>query len=111
MEKEPSADLTTTCLAPTPSITRSPAPPATRCSICSGASLRVLYSDQLTGKGLFPKEARPEVRSTHKEIGEAILAGEGEHAETMMKKHMADLARLQEEKTPAFMDERVSWEM
>src|SRR3982751_2512088 len=39
-----------------------------------GQSLRTLYTERLTGRGLFPKEARPRVRSVHETIAEAIVA-------------------------------------
>lgn len=74
-----------------------------------GQSLRTLYSQPLQGRGLFPAEARPRVRSVHAEIAAAIAAGDGHTAETLMAGHMRELAELQEERTPWFMDERVSW--
>lgn len=75
-----------------------------------GQSLRTLYSERLTGRGLFPTEARPRVRSVHAEIAGAITAGDGPAAERLMALHMEELARLQQERTPWFMDERVSWD-
>jgi GntR family transcriptional regulator, transcriptional repressor for pyruvate dehydrogenase complex len=75
-----------------------------------GQALRVMYSDRLNNQGLFPPEARAGVRTTHAEIGSAILEGYGKKAEALMKDHMEDLAALQAERTPWFMDDRVVWE-
>jgi GntR family transcriptional regulator, transcriptional repressor for pyruvate dehydrogenase complex len=75
-----------------------------------GQALRTMYRERLASGGLFPTEARGYVRSTHAEIGDAIFAGKADEAERLMKLHMDDLARLQSEKTPWFMDERVAWE-
>lgn len=74
-----------------------------------GQSLRAIYSQRLTGGGLFPDEARPRVRRVHAEIASAIAGGEGQAAETLMAAHMQELAELQEERTPWFMSERISW--
>jgi DNA-binding FadR family transcriptional regulator len=75
-----------------------------------GKTLRVLYAERLTGAGLVPREARPGIRTVHKEIGEAILTGDADRAEQLMRDHMVELAELQDERTPWFMDERVTWE-
>lgn len=76
-----------------------------------GRTLRVLYSERLTGPGLVPEEARPIIRHVHQEIGNAILAGDADLAERLMHEHMVELATLQDERTPWFMDERVSWDV
>lgn len=75
-----------------------------------GRSLRALYSERLHGRGIFPAEGRGLVETVHGEIGAAILDGDGGRAERLMADHMTDLARMQEDRTPWFMDERVSWE-
>jgi DNA-binding FadR family transcriptional regulator len=75
-----------------------------------GQSLRTLYTERLTGRGLFPQDARPRVRSVHQEIAAAIAAADGDAAEDLMTQHMRELAELQQEHTPWFMDERVSWD-
>ena len=75
-----------------------------------GRSLRALYSERLHARGIFPPEGNAIVRVVHREIGEAILAGDGARAERLMADHMADLAQLQRERTPWFLDERISWE-
>jgi DNA-binding FadR family transcriptional regulator len=76
-----------------------------------GRTLRVLYSERLTAAGLVPAEARPGIRAVHGEIGEAILSGDVDRAEQLMHDHMQELAELQAERTPWFMDERVSWDV
>jgi GntR family transcriptional regulator, transcriptional repressor for pyruvate dehydrogenase complex len=75
-----------------------------------GRSLRVLYAGRLHQRGLFPPEARSTVQDVHEEIGDAVFAGDGDRAERLMKQHMIELAALQSERTPWFMDERISWE-
>jgi DNA-binding FadR family transcriptional regulator len=75
-----------------------------------GKTLRVLYAERLTGAGLVPSEARPGIRSVHSKIGEAILDGDADSAEQLMRDHMRELADLQSERTPWFMHERVAWD-
>lgn len=75
-----------------------------------GRSMRGVYADRLSVQNLFPLEGRPQVRRLHTEIGEAIISGDGELAELLMRRHLRELADLQRERTPWVMQERVEWQ-
>jgi GntR family transcriptional repressor for pyruvate dehydrogenase complex len=76
-----------------------------------GAALRALYADRLFRARAVPDETLEQCRKAHPKIGEAILAGDGRSAETLMATHMSDLNRVVDERAAWFMDERVSWEV
>jgi DNA-binding FadR family transcriptional regulator len=75
-----------------------------------GRALRILYTTRISGGGILPPEARPASRRLHREIGEAILASQGDVAEQLMKSHVHDLAELQAKRTPEVMEQRIVWE-
>jgi GntR family transcriptional repressor for pyruvate dehydrogenase complex len=74
-----------------------------------GRALRVLHTERISGGGILPPEARPESRRLHAQIGAAILAGDADLAERLMKDHVGELAALQAERTPDVMNQRVVW--
>jgi DNA-binding FadR family transcriptional regulator len=76
-----------------------------------GQALRALYAERIFRGGALPEETLAFCREAHPEIGEAILAGDGDRAETLMTQHMADLNRLVSRRAAWFMDERVAWEV
>jgi DNA-binding FadR family transcriptional regulator len=74
-----------------------------------GRGLRALYQDRI-GFGIqLPEEVRPNTRRLHKEIGEAILQGQGDLAAARMATHLQSLAATQYERTPALRHERIAW--
>jgi DNA-binding FadR family transcriptional regulator len=76
-----------------------------------GQSLRALYAERIFRGGALPEETLVLCREAHPKIGAAILAGDGDGAETVMTQHMADLNRLVSQRAGWFMDERVAWEV
>jgi GntR family transcriptional repressor for pyruvate dehydrogenase complex len=76
-----------------------------------GQSLRALYAERLFRGQVLPHETVAFCRKAHPEIGQAILAGDGNRAEALMAKHMADLNRLVYKRAAWLMDERVGWEV
>jgi GntR family transcriptional regulator, transcriptional repressor for pyruvate dehydrogenase complex len=71
-------------------------------------SLKDIYTDRVAGF-VFPEENRDHVRKTHAEIADAIVDGDAETAERLMRDHMATLAEFFEERHPGLMDELVDW--
>lgn len=75
-----------------------------------GRSLRTLYQTRVIGGGIFPPESRRNTRDVHRNIGEAILSGDGELAERLMREHLLEISEAQEARTPGTMDHAVEWE-
>jgi DNA-binding FadR family transcriptional regulator len=74
-----------------------------------GQSLRVLYQGRLLLDAIFPKEERTRVRAVHQQIGEAILSGQGDEAEQLMRAHLEELTAAQWQEHPGLRGERVIW--
>jgi GntR family transcriptional regulator, transcriptional repressor for pyruvate dehydrogenase complex len=51
-------------------------------------ALKELYTTRIVESGLASMTTEPSIRFEHQEIGEAILAGDAERAETLMRRHM-----------------------
>ena len=51
-------------------------------------ALKELYTSRVIGGGLANETTAPNIRREHREIGEAILAGNGDLAEELTRKHM-----------------------
>lgn len=75
-----------------------------------GRSLRTLYIGRISGRGVFPPEGRTIAKKLHADIGEAVLDGKAELAESLMESHMRELAVMQKKSTPDVLEERVSWQ-
>jgi GntR family transcriptional regulator, transcriptional repressor for pyruvate dehydrogenase complex len=73
-------------------------------------ALRNLYQERTAFGALLPPEARPLNRAVHKRIADAILAGEGEEAATLMEEHLQDLAAALQERMPTLRGDRITWE-
>jgi DNA-binding FadR family transcriptional regulator len=58
---------------------------------------------------LFPPERRADVVKDHEAIAKAIVKGDGDRAERLMRDHMLEYARYVEERYPALMDEIIEW--
>ena len=77
----------------------------------STSSLRALYAEPLFRGHALPKETLAYCRKAHPKIGAAILAGDGESAQTLMAGHMVDLNRIVNRRAAWFLDDRVTWEV
>lgn len=75
-----------------------------------GRALRALYADRIFRGRALPAETLEHCKDAHSAIGEAILAGDGEQAESLMADHMKELANIVDTKAAWFMDEIVSWQ-
>lgn len=76
-----------------------------------GQSLRALYAEQTFRGQALPDETQALCHEAHPQIGEAILAGEGDTAEVLMRRHLADLNLLVNKRATWLLDERVAWEV
>jgi len=56
-----------------------------------------------------PSSMRTHVRSVHRKIAEAIFAGDGAQAETLMRDHMAEYARRSDRRHSETLDSAVNW--
>jgi DNA-binding FadR family transcriptional regulator len=73
-----------------------------------GGALKDIYTDRITGVA-FPKEDRKNVHRIHRDIGAAILRGDGRRAERLMRDHMVAFVDLVREQRAGLMDEVVDW--
>lgn len=73
-----------------------------------GSSLRIIYHSRLEGS-VTPVGLRSEITSVHRQIGEAILAGQAEAAESLMRSHMADYAARSAKRHPTELNRAVDW--
>ena len=75
-----------------------------------GRAIHALYGDRLASRLLFEPGGWSEARHIHYDIGQAILDGDARKAQRLMAAHVAEFLDLQEQRTPWFLDERISWE-
>ena len=73
-----------------------------------GKALKDIYTDRTAGL-VYPGSARKHVRDVHEEIAVAIVKGDAEVAEELMREHMVEYARNVEKRHPGLMDEIVDW--
>ena len=73
-----------------------------------GKALKDIYTDRVAGL-TFPGGERKHVRDVHAEIAQAIVNGDAEVAETLMREHMGEYARNVEKRHPGLLDEIVDW--
>lgn len=72
-------------------------------------ALKELYTTRIVGVGLASLTTEPSIRFEHLEIGEAILAGDGEKAETLMRNHMNVYLHRAERVDPSFANSLIDW--
>jgi len=73
-----------------------------------GQSLADLLRDRLHDS-LFPKSRRREILGVHSDIGRAIVAGDADLAERLMREHMEDYVAQVKRRHPGLMQEVVDW--
>jgi DNA-binding FadR family transcriptional regulator len=72
-----------------------------------GQSLVDIYIERI--KPVFPVDQRNLIHRTHKAIGDAILKGNGQRAERLMRQHMDDLSHKFTTHFPALTSEVIDW--
>ena len=73
------------------------------------ASLKTLFTDRVTGT-LVPRPEWPAIRRDHAAVAAAIVAGDSQRAEELMRQHMEGYVRFVEKRQPALLDEVIGWE-
>jgi DNA-binding FadR family transcriptional regulator len=73
-----------------------------------GRSLKDLYTDRVEGL-IFPARARARVEREHAAIARAIISGNAQRAERLMREHMAEFVEFVAERNPGILSEVVDW--
>lgn len=73
-----------------------------------GQSLQDVYLDRLEGS-IFPSCARGPVEADHEEIARAVIDGNADLAERLMRDHLVHFPLLIAETNPGVLEERVRW--
>lgn len=71
-------------------------------------SLKQIYLARIRTYVYRPEE-REKLLADHEVVANAILSGDGERAEELMREHMAEYVRLFEDRFPGFIDEQIDW--
>jgi GntR family transcriptional repressor for pyruvate dehydrogenase complex len=75
-----------------------------------GRALRTMFQERVQHGSILAEDARRQNRKVHRQISDAILAGEGGKAERLMARHLADLAAALDVRVPHFSSDRITWE-
>jgi GntR family transcriptional regulator, transcriptional repressor for pyruvate dehydrogenase complex len=72
-----------------------------------GQSVVDIYVDRISS--MASGDRRAHVHASHQAIGQAILEGDGEKAERLMRAHMTDVADTWADRFPGLADEIIDW--
>jgi GntR family transcriptional repressor for pyruvate dehydrogenase complex len=73
-----------------------------------GRALKDVYTNRVA-ELIFPIEERTKVEHDHAAIADAIVKGEADRAETMMRDHMIEFVEYAEQRHPGILDQVVDW--
>jgi GntR family transcriptional regulator, transcriptional repressor for pyruvate dehydrogenase complex len=73
-------------------------------------ALKDLYTTRVVGAGVAHVTTDPSIKLEHREIGEAILRGDGAKAESLMRAHMDFYTDKIHSVVPHFAESRLTWE-
>ncbi|MDQ1395262.1 MAG: GntR family transcriptional regulator, transcriptional repressor for pyruvate dehydrogenase complex [Acidimicrobiaceae bacterium] len=71
-------------------------------------AIKAIYTERQHG-GAFPEDARERVVHDHVAIAQAILDGDADRAELLMRSHMVEFAEFSAVRYPGMMEEPVDW--
>jgi DNA-binding FadR family transcriptional regulator len=71
-------------------------------------SLKDIYVARIRSIVYAPDE-REKLLSDHEVVADAILSGDGDRAEALMREHMEEYVAIMEERFTGFMDEKIDW--
>lgn len=74
-----------------------------------GGALRALYEDRVEGGMTFPAEMRNDILRDHQRIANAVISGNANRAEKLMRTHMEQYLFHAAERNPGVLDEVVGW--
>lgn len=72
-------------------------------------ALKQLYTTKVLAAGIISQRVSPSIREEHREIGQAILVGDADRAESLMRKHMHIYLGRMGEVEPQFTASTISW--
>lgn len=73
-----------------------------------GEALKHIFAERVSS-ALFPRERRDEIAKQHRQIADAIIAGDADLAEALMREHMIEYQQQHASRHPGLLDEVVSW--
>lgn len=71
-------------------------------------SLKDIYVDRV-GSVVYREDERQKLLQDHEAVASAILSGDGDKAESLMRDHMTDYVHIFEERFPGLMDDPIDW--
>lgn len=71
-------------------------------------SLKEIYVDRV-GEVIYRPEERQKLLQDHEFVADAILSGDGDKAEALMRDHMVEYVEIFEERFPGLMGETIDW--
>ena len=72
-------------------------------------SLKEMYTSRFVMVGLAERITRPSIRKEHREIGEAVVSGDGDLAERLMREHLTKHLDQALRVSPSFSNSVISW--
>ncbi|WP_408899792.1 FadR/GntR family transcriptional regulator (plasmid) [Nocardioides sp. R1-1] len=72
-------------------------------------ALKQLYTTKVVSAGIISQRVAPSIREEHREIGQAIIKGDPDLAEDLMRKHMHYYLGRMSEVEPQFTASTISW--
>jgi GntR family transcriptional regulator, transcriptional repressor for pyruvate dehydrogenase complex len=72
-------------------------------------ALKQLYTAKVVSAGIISQRVAPSIRDEHREIGQAILDGDPDLAEELMRKHMHYYLGRMQDVEPQFTASTISW--
>jgi GntR family transcriptional regulator, transcriptional repressor for pyruvate dehydrogenase complex len=74
----------------------------------TGRAMKDIYSDRIR-EMIFPEDERSKLIEAHDLIGRAIIDGNADKAERLMREHMEEFTHYVETRFPGMLDEVVTW--
>jgi GntR family transcriptional regulator, transcriptional repressor for pyruvate dehydrogenase complex len=75
-----------------------------------GRGLRTMFQERVEFGSVLPADSRRRNRKVHRQISDAILAGQGARAERLMARHLRERADELDARVPHLSSDRITWE-
>ncbi|UFS58098.1 FadR/GntR family transcriptional regulator [Subtercola endophyticus] len=72
-------------------------------------ALKEMYTTRVVGVGLAEKTTKPTIRHEHRRIGDAVIAGDGDLAERLMREHLIEHFAQTLDASPGFGPSVINW--
>ena len=73
-----------------------------------GRALKDIYMNRVSDM-VFPIAEREKVEHDHAAIADAIVNGEADEAESLMRDHMVEYVKYAEQRHPGILDQVIDW--